>query len=57
LALIGLFIWNREDREDRKEYFLAHLAAEQSGRSIGFLINWKIPRTKDGIQRMIWRER
>jgi len=28
-----------------------------SGRSIGFLINWKVPRIKDGIQRMIWRER
>ena len=28
-----------------------------SGRSIGFLINWKVPRLKDAIQRMIWRER
>ena len=28
-----------------------------SGFSIGFLINWKVPRLKDGIQRMIWRER
>jgi hypothetical protein len=28
-----------------------------SGRSIGFLISWKVPRLKDGIQRMIWRER
>jgi GxxExxY protein len=28
-----------------------------SGRSIGFLINWKVPRIKDGIQRMIWSER
>ena len=28
-----------------------------SGRSVGFLINWKVPRIKDGIQRMIWRER
>ena len=27
-----------------------------SGRSIGFLINWKVPRIKDGIQRMIWQE-
>jgi GxxExxY protein len=108
-------ILNREDREDRKEIILAHLAAGQldsvmdreeaarhivdsypypirykevvldcgyradllvtvdvihpvhraqlltylklSGRSIGFLINWKVPRIKDGIQRMIRRER
>jgi hypothetical protein len=71
-------ILNREDREDRKEIILAHLAAAQvdsamdreevarpivdsalklSGRSIGFLINWKVPRIKDGFQRMIWRER
>jgi GxxExxY protein len=28
-----------------------------SGRSIGFLINWKVPRIKDGIQRMIWQKR
>src|SRR5512135_3072035 len=28
-----------------------------NGRCIGFLINWKVPRTKDGIQRMIWHER
>jgi hypothetical protein len=28
-----------------------------SERFIGFLINWKAPRLKDGIQRMIWRER
>jgi hypothetical protein len=28
-----------------------------SGRSIGFLINWKVARTKDGIQRMIRHER
>jgi GxxExxY protein len=34
---------------------LAHI--KPSGRSIGFLINWKVPRIKDGIQRMIWRER
>ena len=27
-----------------------------SGRSIGFLINWKVARIKDGIQRMIWHE-
>jgi len=27
-----------------------------SGHSIGFLINWKVPRIKDGIQPMIWRE-
>ncbi|HTY63518.1 MAG TPA: GxxExxY protein [Acidobacteriota bacterium] len=27
-----------------------------SGHSIGLLINWKVPRIKDGIQRMIWRE-
>jgi GxxExxY protein len=26
-----------------------------SGRCIGFLINRKVPRIKDGIQRMIWR--
>jgi GxxExxY protein len=24
--------------------------------SIGFLINWKVSRIKDGIQRMIWHE-
>ena len=28
-----------------------------SGRSIGFLINWKVAHIKDGIQRMIWHER
>jgi len=28
-----------------------------SGRSIGFLINWKVTRIKDGIQRMIWQKR
>ena len=28
-----------------------------SGRSIGFLLNWKVTRIKDGIQRMIWQER
>ena len=28
-----------------------------SGRSIGFLINWKFLRIKDGIRRMIWRKR
>jgi hypothetical protein len=28
-----------------------------NGRSISFLINWKIPRLKNGIQRVIWRER
>jgi GxxExxY protein len=28
-----------------------------SGRSIGFLINWKVTRIKDGIQRMVWHER
>jgi hypothetical protein len=28
-----------------------------SGRSIGFLINWKVPRIKDGIQRMTWQKR
>jgi GxxExxY protein len=28
-----------------------------SGRSIGFLINWKVVRIKDGIQRMIRQER
>jgi GxxExxY protein len=28
-----------------------------SGRSIGLLINWKVPRIKDGIQRMIWQKR
>jgi GxxExxY protein len=28
-----------------------------SGCSIGFPINWKVLRIKDGIQRMIWRER
>jgi GxxExxY protein len=27
-----------------------------SGCSIGFLINWKVSRIKDGIQRMIWHE-
>jgi GxxExxY protein len=27
-----------------------------SGCSIGFLINWKLSRIKDGIQRMIWHE-
>jgi GxxExxY protein len=37
----------------------AHLLTylKLSGRSIGFLINWKVPRIKDGIQRMIWHER
>jgi hypothetical protein len=28
-----------------------------SGRSVGFLISWKVPRIKDGIQRMIWQKR
>ena len=28
-----------------------------SGHSIGFLLNWKVLCIKDGIQRMIWRER
>jgi hypothetical protein len=28
-----------------------------SGHSIGFLINWKVTRIKDGIQRMIWQKR
>ena len=28
-----------------------------SGRSIDFLINWKVPRIKDGIQRMIRQKR
>jgi hypothetical protein len=28
-----------------------------NGRSIGFLINWKVTRIKDGIQRMIWHKR
>ena len=28
-----------------------------SGRSIGFLLNWKVPRIGDGIQRMIRQER
>ena len=28
-----------------------------SGRFIVFLINWKVPRIKDGIQRMIWQKR
>jgi GxxExxY protein len=27
-----------------------------SGCSIGFLINWKVSRIKDGIQRIIWHE-
>ena len=27
-----------------------------SGRSIGFPINWKVARIKDGIQHMIWHE-
>jgi hypothetical protein len=30
---------------------------KRSGRSIGFPILWNVPRIKDGIQRMIWRER
>ena len=30
---------------------------KRSGRSIGFLMNWKVSRIKDGIQRMIWRKR
>jgi hypothetical protein len=29
----------------------------ESGRFIGFLINWKVTRIKDGIQRMIWQKR
>jgi hypothetical protein len=29
MALIGFFILNREDLEDREDFFLAHLAAEQ----------------------------
>ncbi|MBN2321703.1 MAG: GxxExxY protein [Acidobacteria bacterium] len=28
-----------------------------SGHSIGFLLNWKVTRTKHGIQRMIWQKR
>ena len=28
-----------------------------SGRSIDFLISWKVPRIRDGIRRIIWRER
>jgi len=28
-----------------------------SGRSIGFLLNWKVRRIKHGIQRMIWQKR
>jgi hypothetical protein len=28
-----------------------------SGRFIGFLINWKVTRIEDGIQRMIWQKR
>jgi GxxExxY protein len=28
-----------------------------SGRSIGFLINWKVTRIKNGIQRMIRQKR
>jgi hypothetical protein len=28
-----------------------------SGRSIGFLLNWKVTRIKDGIQRMIGQKR
>ena len=27
-----------------------------SGCSLGFLMNWKVKRMKDGIQRMIWRK-
>jgi GxxExxY protein len=26
-----------------------------SGCSLGFLLNWKVKRIKDGIQRMVWR--
>ena len=28
-----------------------------SGRSIGFLFNWKVQRIKHGIERMTWSER
>jgi GxxExxY protein len=28
-----------------------------SGRSVGFLLNWKVTRIKHGIQRMIWQKR
>jgi hypothetical protein len=48
MALIGLNILNHEDREDRKENNLG---------SFGCRAISKVPRIKDGIQRMIWRER
>jgi len=44
------------DREEVARH-IVDSALKLSGRSIGFLINWKVPRIKDGIQRMIWRER
>jgi hypothetical protein len=34
-----------------------HACLKLSGRSIGFLINWKVTRIKDGIQRMIRQKR
>jgi hypothetical protein len=58
MALIGLCILNREDLEDRKEKMAQLLTClKLRGCSIGFLINWKVPRIKDGIQRMIRQKR
>jgi GxxExxY protein len=51
------------DRVMDKEEVARHIHRAQlltylklSGCSIGFLINWKVSRIKDGIQRMIWHE-
>jgi hypothetical protein len=56
MALIEICTLNRKDRKDRKEK-ICQLILKLSGRSIGFLINWKVTRIKDGIQRMIWQKR
>jgi hypothetical protein len=69
---IGLFILNRQDRQDRKEKRLVYSTGEQLDRvrereEVACPIvdsavanrysNWKVARIKDGIQHLIWRER